>query len=211
LQSFSPSSSQTLTAGGTITFTAIYVWATVTVYSNPLPVPSGSWTWSLSGWSSSGSSWITQPVLTVAGVNYTYNHPEQYILALQQMQSWGATGPLALMISQLQNVLSSWPPYVVVPSPTSAPTVGGIYTPTQPLSDVLFSGNVSGTGFVPGNTTVYFCVYNTATCYLQPAAGVTVNSSISLSVYNVYLTGGAWQVKVVTPYGTGIGPVFYVQ
>lgn len=211
LQSFSPSASQTLTAGGTITFTAIYVWATVTVYSNPLPVPSGSWTWYLSGWSSSGSSWITQPVLTVAGVNYTYNHPEQYILALQQIQSWGATGSFALMISQLQNVLSSWPPYVVVPSPTSAPTVGGIYTPTQPLSDVFFSGNVSGTGFVPGNTTVYFCVYNTTTCYLQPAAGVTVNSSISLSVYNVYLTGGAWQVKVVTPYGTGIGPVFYVQ
>jgi hypothetical protein len=211
LQSFSPSSSLTLAAGGSITFTVVYTSAAVTVYSNPLPQPSGSWTWNLSAWQSSGSSWVIQPVLTFAGINYTYSHPEQYVLALQQIQSWGATGPLAQYISQFQAVLPYWPPYVVVPSPTSAPTVGGIYTPTQPLNNVFFSGNVSGAGFVSGSTTVYFCIYNTTTSYLQPAAGVAVNSSISLSVYNVLLTGGPWQVKVVTPYGTGIGPVFYVQ
>jgi hypothetical protein len=211
LQSFSPSASQTLTAGGVITYTAVYVWATVTVYSNPLPTPSGSWTWNLSAWQSSGSSWVIQPVLTVAGVNYSYSHPEQYILALQQIQNWGATGPLGQVISQLQAVLPYWPPYVIVSLGPSAPTVSGYSWNNTPHSNVLFSGNLTGTGFVSGGSAVYFCVTGTATCYQHPAVGVAVNSSISLSVYNVNLTTGSWQAKVVTPYGIGIGPAFSVQ
>lgn len=212
LQSFSPSSSQTLTAGATITFTAAYVWAPVTVYSNPLPSPgSGSWTWDLSAWTASGNgTWITQPVLNFAGANYAYSHPEQYVLALQQIMSLGATGPLSLFISQFQAILPSWPPYVIVSSPTSAPTVTGYFWNNTPQNRVLFSGNISGTGFVSGNSAVYFCVSNTTTCYQQPAVGVVVNSPISLSVYNVNLTSGSWQVMVVTPYGNGIGPAFVI-
>jgi hypothetical protein len=213
LQSFSPSSSQNLTAGGAITFTAVYTWAAVTVYSNPLPSPgSGSWTWSISAWSSSATGiWITQPVLAFAGVNYTYSHPEQYVLALQQIQNWGATGPIALMISQLQSALPYWPPYTIVPSAYSPPTISSYYWNNTPQNRVLFSGNFTGTGFVSGNSTVYFCVYNTTTCWQQPPVGVAVNSSISLSVYNVNLTSGLWQAQVTTPNGTALGPVFTVQ
>jgi len=214
LQSFSPSSSQTLTAGGTIVFTAVYVWATVTVYANPLPVPPAgvSWAWQLSSWQSSGAAWIIQPVLTFYGLNYTFNHPAAYIEALKEIQDLGASGPLDLFISQFQSVLPSWPPYTVVNLGPSAPTVSGYYWNNTPQNRVLFSGNISGTGFVPGNSAVYFCINNTTTCYPQPSnGGVAVNSSISLSVYNVNLTSGAWQVKIVTPYGTGTGPVFYVQ
>ena len=155
----------------------------MTVYANPLPPGSGAWY--LSAWASQGASWTTQPVLTWLGINYAWGHPAGYIEALKQLKSAGQSGSLDLFISQFQSVLSSWPPYTVVNTGPSSPTVSSYYWNNTPTNRLNFSGNVSGTGFVSGGTAVYFCQTGTTTCWPQPAVGIAINSSISLSVYNM--------------------------
>src|SRR5205085_4920605 len=48
---------------------------------------------------------------------------------------------------------------------------------------------------------VWFCVNGSSTCYQHPSAGVTVNSSTSLSVSNVNLGAGSYQIYVQTSAG----------
>jgi hypothetical protein len=216
LQSINPNASQTLTAGGVVTYTVAYVWVTVTVYSNPLQIPmDGSyWTWTLSAssWNSNGT-WTIQPILTFNGVAYNWNHPAQFIEALKQLKNAGSSGNIDTLISYFQGALSAWPPYTVAPSGYSPPTLSSYWwnpNNATPQNRVNFSGNFTGTGFVNVQQ-VQFCQTGTTTCWTHPSVGVAVNSSISMSVYNVNLTTGSWQAKVVTAYGSVLGPSFNVQ
>jgi hypothetical protein len=84
---------------------------------------------------------------------------------------------------------------------TAPPTITGYSWSATPTANQPFSGTISGTGFVVGGTQVWFCVAGISTCYQQPAAGVTVNSSTSLSVSNVNLSSGSWQFYVQTSAG----------
>ena len=62
--------------------------------------------WYLSAWSSTGcGTWAQQPVLMIDCSNYVYSTPQPYINQLQQLKAMGWTGPLDLMISQLQSVI----------------------------------------------------------------------------------------------------------
>ena len=83
-----------------------------------------------------------------------------------------------------------------------APTVVGyVWSPSVPEHGQNFGGTIDGSGFVSG-ALVYFCVNSSSTCYPQPAAGVMVNGLTQISVSNVNLSSGSWQVYIQSPYGT---------
>lgn len=92
---------------------------------------------------------------------------------------------------------------VMVPAPP--PTLASFnWNPINPTANQPFSGKITGTGFVVGGTQVYFCLFDTSTCTLHPAANVTVNSGTSLDVTNVTLPGGSFQVYVQTITGASV-------
>lgn len=62
-----------------------------------------------------------------------------------------------------------------------------------------FSGTITGNRFAAG-ILVFFCVNGTSTCYEQPS-GIAVNDPTSLSVSNVNLASGLWQIYVQTSAG----------
>jgi hypothetical protein len=80
--------------------------------------------------------------------------------------------------------------------PTSLPTVSGYNWNATPKANQPFGGTISGTGFVSGGSQVWFCLSGTSTCYQQPTTEVSVNSSTSLSVSNVNLSNGSWEIYV---------------
>jgi hypothetical protein len=88
-----------------------------------------------------------------------------------------------------------------ISSSVSPPTIEGYNWSTTPTANQPFNGTITGTGFVANGTQVFFCVNGTGTCYQHPAAGVTVNSSTSLSVSNVNLGAGSYQIYVLTSAG----------
>jgi hypothetical protein len=88
-----------------------------------------------------------------------------------------------------------------VQAPLAPPTVSGYNWNSTPRANQNFGGTISGTNFVAGNTKVWFCLGGTSSCYQHPAAGITVNSSTSITVSNVNLSSGAWQFYVQTPAG----------
>ena len=84
---------------------------------------------------------------------------------------------------------------------TVPPTISKYTWDATPKADQPFGGGVLGTGFVVSGTRVFFCQTNTSNCYEHPSAGVTVNNSTNLTVTNVKLSGGSWQVQVQTSAG----------
>jgi hypothetical protein len=73
--------------------------------------------WNLSTWTSSANGTFTQqPVLTINGQQYTFQHPQSYIYALQELQSTGATGNFNQFINEFQNVLPAFAPTTVTGS-----------------------------------------------------------------------------------------------
>src|SRR5207249_2827686 len=81
------------------------------------------------------------------------------------------------------------------------PTVSNYSWNLTPTANQYFGGTITGTGFISG-IHVFFCVNGTNTCYEHPAAGITVSSSTSLSLSNVYLDAASWQIYVQTSGGT---------
>lgn len=81
------------------------------------------------------------------------------------------------------------------------PTVTSYSWSTTPKGNVLFGGTIKGTNFVSGGTQVWFCVNKKDTCYQHPSSGVDVQSSTQVSVRNVKLSSGSWQVYVETAGG----------
>jgi len=84
---------------------------------------------------------------------------------------------------------------------TSPPTISSYSLSTNPIAGQSFNIGVSGTRFVVGGTRAFFCVYNSATCYEHPQAGVNVSSSTSLTLSNVNLGSGSWQFYLRTAAG----------
>jgi len=89
----------------------------------------------------------------------------------------------------------------------AAPSVSAAVWNSTPHNRVNFSGSVDGTKFVP-NSTVWFCVNGSSTCYQQP--GIVVLGLYVIQVNNVNLTTGNWQVEVRTPYGSARSSSFSV-
>jgi hypothetical protein len=80
------------------------------------------------------------------------------------------------------------------------PTISTYSWGTNPRGTQPFGGTISGTGFV-APIQVWFCVNGSGTCYQHPSGGVTINSATNLSVNNVILSTGSWQIYVVTSAG----------
>ena len=77
--------------------------------------------------------------------------------------------------------------------PSSLRTISGYNWGNTLTSGEAFSGTISGSNFVSGSS-VFFCVNDATTCYQQSAAGVNVISANNLSVSNVNLSAGSWQI-----------------
>jgi surface antigen len=81
------------------------------------------------------------------------------------------------------------------------PTVTSYSWSATPKGNILFGGTIKGTNFVSGGTQVWFCVNKKDTCYQHPSSGVDVQSSTQVSIRNVKLSSGSWQVYVETAGG----------
>lgn len=110
----------------------------------------------------------------------------------------------------------SWQLYVVTDGGTSErsgsfnvgappqfmPTVGNVsWTSVALVSNLPFNGVVTGTNFVTSGTQVFFCRDLNETCLRHPIEGVRVTSPTSLTISNVLLTGGSWQLYLQTTIG----------
>jgi methionine-rich copper-binding protein CopC len=188
---------------------------TVTGYSwNPSPPRANQ---GFSG-TVSGSSFVaggTEVWFCAANTNTCYQHPAAGVTV---------GGASTLSVVNVQLGAGNWQVYIRTSAGASgrspaftvaaaAPTVTGYnWNPSPPKASQSFGGTVSGSGFVAGGTEVWFCVANTNTCYQHPAAGVTVGNASSLSVVNVQLAAGSWQVYVRTSAGaSGRSTAFTVQ
>src|SRR5207247_2306672 len=81
------------------------------------------------------------------------------------------------------------------------PTISNYSWNTTPTANQYFGGTIAGTGVI-SRIRVFFCVTGTNNCYEHSSAGITLNSSTSLSLSNVYLDAGSWQIYVQTSGGT---------
>ena len=95
----------------------------------------------------------------------------------------------------------------IVQAPPVRPTITGYSWSSPPKAGQSFGGTVNGTGFLSGNTQVFFCLSGTNTCYQHPSAGVSVSSSTRLAVTNANLGFGAWQLYVRTAGGSPTAPL----
>lgn len=156
----------------------------------------------------------TQVWFCVNGTNTCYQHPLAGVtvnsasnLTLTNVSLGGGSWQFYVKTTAGQSARSS-----AFTVQSVGPTIASYSWNTSPTANQLFGGTITGTGFVTGATQVWFCINGTNTCYQQPAAGVKVNSSTSLSVTNVNLGGGSWQVYVQTAAGkSGRSTPFTVQ
>lgn len=131
----------------------------------------------------------------------------------------------SLTVSNVTLGSGSWQCYVTTPagaSPRSAafnvirplvvPTiVSYVLSAPIPTASQPFSAVVTGTGFVTGSTQVYFCLSGGTGCTAQ-SSGINVTSASSLSIANIVLPAGSWQLYVQTAGGpSGRSTAFTVQ
>jgi hypothetical protein len=150
----------------------------------------------------------TQVWFCVNGTSTCYQHPAAGVTV---------NSPTSLNVSNVNLGAGTWQVYVQTSAgasarsaaftvqaqapPPSPPSISSYSWNTTPIANQFFGGTITGTGFVSGGTQVWFCVNGSSTCYQHPAAGVTVNNSTNLSVNNVNLGNGSWQVYVQTSAG----------
>lgn len=175
---------------------------TITGYSwNSTPRANQSFGGTMSG--TGFSSGNTQVWFCVNGTNTCYQHPSAGV---------NVNNSTSLSLSNVNLGAGSWQIYVRTSAGQSArssaftvqagpPTIFGYSWTSTPTGTQSFSGTINGSNFLSGGTQVWFCVNGTNTCYQQPAAGVSVNSLTSLSVSNVRLNTGSWQIYVQTSVG----------
>jgi hypothetical protein len=156
----------------------------------------------------------TQVWFCVNGTNTCYQQPAAGV---------NVNGSTSLSVSNVSLGSGSWQIYVQTSAGQSArstaftvqaqqPTISSYSWNSTPIANQPFSGTVWGAGFVSGGTQVWFCVNGTSTCYQQPSAGVSVNSSTNLSVSNVNLGSGSWQIYLQTSAGSSTRSIpFTVQ
>ena len=116
-----------------------------------------------------------------------------------QFNNGSDVGTWMLRVNNPNGQSSSWASFNV--TGLGAPTLSGFAWNTTPTHLQNFSGNISGTGFILNGSRVFFCVNGTNTCYEHPQPGVIVNSANSLSVSNVNLGAGSYQVYIQTSGG----------
>lgn len=175
----------------------------------------------------SGYAWSTSPIAgrpfsgTVTGTNFASGDTQLWFCVNGSSSCYqhptagvNVNSPNSLSASNVNLGAGSWQLYVKTSAGQSArsatfnvavppvrPTITNYTWSSTPRADQSFGGTISGTGFITGGTQVYFCLSGTSTCYQHPSAGVTVNSSKLLSVSNVRLDSGAWQIYVQTSAG----------
>jgi hypothetical protein len=175
----------------------------------------------------SGYTWNTPPKAnqsfggTITGTNFAGGGGTQVWFCVSgtstcyQHTGVNVSNSTSLTISNVNLGAGAWQFYVKTAAGQSArsaaftvqsavpqpPTVTGYSWNTTPTGSQTFGGTIRGTGFVSGNTQVWFCKSGTSTCYQQPAAGVSVSGSTSLVVSNVVLSSGTWQFYVKTSAG----------
>jgi pimeloyl-ACP methyl ester carboxylesterase len=173
----------------------------------------------------SGYSWNTTPTAnqpfggTITGMNFIsgirvffcvsgtgtcYEHPSAGIslnsstrLSVSSVNLGSGSYQVYVQTTGGQSARSS---SFTVQSAPSPPTISGYSWGTTPMANQPFSGTITGTNFISG-IRVFFCVNGTSTCYEHPSAGISVNSSTSLSVSNVNLGSGSYQIYVQTSAG----------
>lgn len=95
-------------------------------------------------------------------------------------------------------------PFSVVASSAeqSPPTIlSYTWNPDRPLANQPFTGTITGTGFVPGATQLYFCVAGTDTCTPHPLDHTMTNQESALQVVNLVLSPANWEFFLQTPRG----------
>ena len=87
--------------------------------------------------------------------------------------------------------------------PQFMPTISNIsWSSATLVSNLPFSGVVTGTNFVTAGTQAFFCQDLNENCVRHPIENVRVTSPTSLTISNVLLVGGAWQVYLKTTIGS---------
>ena len=134
-----------------------------------------------------------------------YEHPSAGVnvssstsLTLSNVNLGSGSWQFYLLTSRGQSARSA--PFTVQSAP-SPPAISSYSLSTTPIGGQPFNVGVSGTRFVVGGTRAFFCIYNSATCYEHPSAGVNVSSSTSLTLSNVNLGSGSWQFYLLTSAG----------
>jgi hypothetical protein len=118
--------------------------------------------------------------------------------------------PTSVSVTNVSLAAGSWQIYVQTsggPSGRSTLFMVGAVTPTitgytwtsTPMANQAFSGTVTGTGFV-SPITVWFCPSG-GSCTQVPVSEVVLNDPTSVSLFNVYLAAGSWQIYVQTSGG----------
>ena len=85
--------------------------------------------------------------------------------------------------------------------PAQPPTISSFSWDRVPMGGEAFNGTINGLNFVVTGTSVFFCVNGSSSCFQHPSAGVTVNSTSKITVNNVNLNAGSWQIMVQTSVG----------
>jgi hypothetical protein len=148
----------------------------------------------------------TRVFFCAANTNNCYEHPQAGVavststnLRVTNVKLSGGSWQMYVQTSAGTSVRSD--AFTVQSPPPSLPTIDGYSWSTTPTAGRSFSGTVTGSGFVSGNTQVWFCINGSTACYQHPSVGVNVNSLTSLSISNVNLDVGSWQMYLKTPAG----------
>lgn len=157
----------------------------------------------------SGTNFVvggTQVFFCVSGTTSCYQHPPAGVrvnssTSLNVSNVNLSSGTYQIYVQTSAGLSARSAAFTMQTAPAPAPTISGFSWNSTPTANQPFGGTITGTGFVSGGTQVFFCVNGSSTCYQHPAAGVTVNSSTSLSVSNVNLGAGSWQIYVQTSGG----------
>ena len=113
-----------------------------------------------------------------------------------QINNGNDVGTWLVRVNNPSGQSSNWASFSV--TGLGSPTLSGFTWHSAPMHQQNFSGLLNGTGFISNGTRVFFCVNGTSTCFEHPQAGVIVSSSTTLSVSNVNLGSGSYQVQVQT-------------
>ena len=96
-------------------------------------------------------------------------------------------------------------PFSVAPrsAEQSPPTIlSYTWNPDRPLANQPFTGTITGTGFVPGATQLYFCVAGTDNCTPHPLERTITTQENSLQVTHLVLPSANWEFFLQTPRGS---------
>lgn len=153
---------------------------------------------------------------SVDGTKVYFCIAESSICSLLPNSSVAINSETRLTISGVTLNAGTWQVYVQTssgPSPRSTsfkvevailpPAITSFaWNPAIPAENQPFGGVLTGANFIDKETKVYFCITTQTTCSVLPDKDVTVNSPSSMTVSNVSLRAGLWQIYVQTPGGS---------